>query len=446
MKPHCLIVDDEKSIRQVLADTLKQEGYEVKTAADGVEGLEIAGDFKPRVVLLDIRMPGLDGIQVLDKILSEDPTCRVIMLTAHGNIRTAVDTMSRGAYHYLAKPFDLDEVVHVVKRASGEWELNNQVTFLKNRLLEKGGMEGMEGNSPALEQVFKVILQAGPTSADILITGESGTGKELAARAIHNKSNRKGNFIAVNCAALPANLLESELFGHVKGAFTGAEESRQGHLKLADKGTLFLDEIGAMPLEVQAKLLRAIQEKSFFPVGGEKEISSDFRVVAATNENLEKEVERNKFRQDLYYRLAVINLKLPPLRERKEDIPILVSRFLEDYNTAYKRNLSIEPATLTWLKQQKWPGNIRQLKNAIHQAVILCNGDQLTHSDFMPPDPQEEINNGEAVPLEEKLRETEREHILRILAECEGNKTQAAEMLGITRKTLYNKMKNLGLE
>lgn len=446
MKTHCLIVDDEKSIRQVLADTLKQEGYEVKTAADGVEGLEIAGDFKPRVVLLDIRMPGLDGIQVLDKILSEDPTCRVIMLTAHGNIRTAVDTMSRGAYHYLAKPFDLDEVLHLVNRASREWELNNQVALLKNRLLEKGRMEGMEGDSPAMEQVFKVILQAAPTPADILITGESGTGKELAARAIHNKSNRNGDFVAVNCAALPGNLLESELFGHVKGAFTGAEESREGHLKRADKGTLFLDEIGAMTPDVQAKLLRAIQEKSFFPVGGEKEISSDFRVVAATNENLEKEVERGKFREDLYYRLAVINLKLPPLRERKEDIPLLVSKFLEDYNAAYKRTISIDPTTLDWLKQQKWPGNIRQLKNVIHQAVILCNGDRLTPSDFMPPDQQEEKKGGDVVPLEEKLRETEQEHILKVLAQCEGNKSKAAEALGITRKTLYNKMKSLGLE
>jgi len=446
MKPNCLIIDDEKSIRQVLADTLKQEGYEVKTAANGEEGLDLAVDFNPRVVLLDIRMPGLDGTQVLDKLLSEDPTCRIIMLTAHGNLRTAVDTMARGAYHYLAKPFDLDEVVHVVNRASGEWELKNQVTLLKNRLLEKGRMEGMEGNSPAMEEVFKVILQAAPTQADILITGESGTGKELAARAIHRKSNRKGDFIAVNCAALPANLLESELFGHLKGAFTGAEGSREGYLKLADQGTLFLDEIGAMPQEVQAKFLRAIQEKRFFPVGGEKEISSDFRVIAATNENLEKGIERGSFREDLYYRLAVINLKLPPLRERKEDIPLLVSKFLEDYNTAYKKNFSIDPSTLDWLKQQKWPGNIRQLKNAIHQAVILGKGEFLVPSDFMPPDSRGQTEEEKPSTLEERLQETEREHILKALSQCKGNKSKAAELLGITRKTLYNKMKNLGLE
>ncbi len=446
MKPRCLIVDDEKTIRQVLADTLKQEGYEVKTAPDGEKGIELALEFQPGVILLDIRMPGIDGIEVLDKVLSHDPNCKVIMLTAHGNIRIAVDTMTRGAYHYLAKPFDLDEVEHVVKRAVREWELNNQVTLLKNKLLEKGGIEGMEGNSPAMENVFKVILQAAPTPADILITGESGTGKELAARAIHNKSNRNGDFVAVNCAALPANLLESELFGHLKGAFTGAEESREGHLQRADKGTLFLDEIGAMPLEVQAKLLRAIQEKSFFPVGGQREIRSDFRVVAATNEKLEKEVEQGNFREDLYYRLAVINLKLPPLRERKADIPLLVGRFLDDYNTAYKRNIAIDHSAMEWLKQQEWPGNIRQLKNAIHQAVILCNRERLLPSDFMGPGQREKDKFEGKLSLEEKLRRVEREYILEALARYEGNRTKTAEFLGITRKTLYNRMQNLGLE
>jgi len=446
VKPRCLIVDDEKSIRQVLADTLKQEGYEVKTASNGEESLALVVDFQPRVVLLDIRMPGIDGVQVLDKILSDDPTCRVIMLTAHGNLRTAVDTMSRGAYHYLAKPFELDEVVHVVNRASGEWELNNQVSLLKNRLLEKGGLGGMEGKAPAMERVFNIILQAAPTPAGVLITGESGTGKELAARALHKQSGRKGEFVAVNCAALPGNLLESELFGHVKGAFTGAEDFREGHLKRAEGGTLFLDEIGAMPLEVQARLLRAIQEKSFFPVGGEKEVSSNFRVVAATNEKLEKEIEKGKFREDLYYRLAVINLELPPLRARKEDIPLLVGKFLEDYNTAYNRNLAIDPSTLELLKQKSWPGNIRELKNAIHQAVILSKGSRLMPSDFILSDSRAEKKEKDSLSLEEKLRTAEREHLLETLARCDGNRTKAAELLGITRKTLYNRMQNLGLE
>lgn len=441
MKPRCLVIDDEPSIRIVLSDTLRDEGYDVREAADGLKGLAAAREFCPQVVLLDIRMPGLDGLEVLDKLLAADPSCRVIMLTAHGNLRLAVETMARGAYHYLAKPFDLDEVLLVVQRAAREWELSNQVSVLRQQLLERIGLDDMVGGSPAMERVFKIILQAAPTGADILLTGESGTGKELAARAIHKHSGRQGEFVAVNCAALPGNLLESELFGHTKGAFTGANQERKGHLERAQGGTLFLDEVGEIPPELQAKLLRALQEKQFFPVGAEKEVSSDFRVVAATNADLEKEVKEGRFRSDLYYRLAVIQVVLPPLRQRREDIPGLANGFLADFNAAYGRKLTLSPQTVAWLMAQPWPGNIRQLKNAIHQAVILAEGDRLVPGDFSL-----EVGQDGPETLDAFLRQAERTHIQETLNRFQGNRTKAADALGITRKTLYNKLSSLGIE
>jgi two-component system NtrC family response regulator len=382
MKLRCLVIDDEASIRTVLSDTLQDEGWDVRVAADGLKGLEAAREFCPQVVLLDIRMPGMDGTEVLSKLLAESPSCRVIMLTAHGNLRLAVETMARGAYHYLAKPFDLDEVLLLVQRASREWQLSNQVSLLRQQLMERSGLDEMVGRSSVMERVYKIIQQAAPSGADILLAGESGTGKELAARAIHKHSGRSGEFVAVNCAALPGNLLESELFGHTKGAFTGANQDRKGHLERAHGGTLFLDEIGELPLELQAKLLRALQEKRFFPLGAEEEVTSNFRVVAATNADLESAVKAGKFRNDLYYRLAVITVVLPPLRNRREDIPELAAKFLADYNVAYNRQVSFSPAALACLVAQPWPGNIRQLKNAIHQAVILAGGDVLVPEDF----------------------------------------------------------------
>ncbi len=465
-----LIADDEDSIRWVLERSLSRQGYDVATASDGRQALELFRRQPFDMAILDIRMPGIDGLELLERFLAERPEVLVIIMTAETSMKNAIEAMKKGAYDYLPKPFDLDEVDALILKASKASQVREQVCLLKEELREHYQLDrNIIGNSPPMQKLFKILGRVAPSDATVLVTGESGTGKELVARAIHFNSPRLGKpFVAINCAAIPRELLESELFGHEKGAFTGASERKTGRFEQAHGGTLFLDEIGDMPLELQAKLLRVLQEKEITRTGGNRTIAVDVRIIAATNQNLQEKVREKTFREDLFYRLNVVPVALPPLRERREDIPQLVDFFLEKAREELRVDTrSCSREALELLQRHDWPGNVRELENAIMRAVLLSPDPVLSPADF----PELQGGNGrQEESLEEligsKLRQSldpvniseldnlyelvlhqmERPLLRIVLEKTRGNQVKAAEILGINRNTLRKKLQVLGLK
>ncbi len=450
MKFTLLIIDDEKNIREGLAANFEMEDYNVKTASNGADGLKLIEKGDIDLVITDLRMPGISGEQVLAKVTAETPGIPVIILTGHGSIDSAVDAMRHGAYDFLTKPLNLDQLGMIVKRALESREMKVQHEQLKQELADSSSLREMIGTSAAMQKVQELIRRVAPSRASVLITGESGVGKELVANAVHNLSPRKDkSFIKVHCAALSETLLESELFGHEKGAFTGAEKMQKGRFELAHGGTIFLDEIGEINPSVQIKILRVLQEKKFERVGGEQTIEVDVRIVAATNRNLEEEVKAGRFREDLYYRLNVVHIPVPPLRERRDDIPLLMASFLDEFNRENDRQIKgLSSKAKAAMFRYAWPGNIRELRNCMESAVVMCSGDEITLQD-LPPSVSAAAGTGAgddsvSVPLGVTLDEADRLVIEANLAANRGNKSRTAEILGIGRKTLQRKLAEWG--
>ncbi len=447
-----LIVDDEKNIRSGLALGFEDEGYETIEASNGVEAWSIISKTFIDVVITDLKMPVMGGSELLKRITSSYPNIPVIVLTGHGTIEDAVDAMHQGAYDFFTKPVDLDHLILTCKKAITSNELaeqNKKLTQEIEVLRQQQGYGNIIGKSSKVQSMLQTIAQVAPSRASVLVTGESGVGKELVAEAIVQVSPRKTKpFIKVHCASLSESLLESELFGHEKGAFTGAITQKKGRFELADGGTLFLDEIGEINLQTQVKILRVLQEREFERVGGEKTISVDVRIIAATNRDLLEEVKKGNFREDLYYRLNVVHIEVPPLRDRKEDISLLSLKFLETFNKEDNKNIEgFTPAAKKALQAYSWPGNIRELKNSIESAVVMCRS-KLIDVDDLPISVTESQNNENtlAITVGMTLAEAERELIINTIASCKGNKTKAAEVLGIGRKTLHRKLQEYNLE
>ncbi|MDF3130458.1 sigma-54 dependent transcriptional regulator [Kiritimatiellaeota bacterium B1221] len=449
MKPTVLIVDDEKNTREGLARALKRK-YHIMLADSGMAALEMLKTETPDAVLTDLRMPGMDGMQLVRRILTADPQPVCILLTAYGNVETAVEAMKAGAYDFLTKPVNLDRLEVLLQRAIKTKKLEASNLQLKQELDAKYGMESIIGQSGSMQAVFDTIKQVAPSRATVLINGESGTGKELVAHALHRLSNRSENpFVAVHCAALSDNLLESELFGHERGAFTGATETRKGRFELADGGTLFLDEIGEIEPTTQVKLLRVLEERNFERVGGMEKIEVDTRLLCATNRDLRRMVEEGTFREDLYFRLNVVQIRLPPLRERREDIPLLLNHYLKEFSAENARKIEgVTPDALDALIRYRWPGNIRELRNVMERMVVLSRGDKITLRD-LPSEVKEEggpVKSGPG-PLRgaTSMQEAEKKMIMQALDDHKGNRTKAADQLGISRRTLHRKLNEFDL-
>ena len=438
MTDRILIVDDEKDTREFMARALSGK-YEVLTAADAELAMkQLDADRSIRLLLSDVRMPGEDGITLMKAAKAMNPGLAVILLTAFGSIDQAVAAMKDGADDFITKPVDLDQLELRIEKALKAHRLESEVKHLKAQLDEKYGMNGIVGNSPAMQKVFRMIRQAAPTDATVLIQGPSGTGKELVARAIHNLSNRsKGPFVAVEFAAISPNLLESEMFGHEKGAFTGAVSRRIGRFESANHGTIFLDEISEMPLELQVKLLRVLQEREFQRVGSNETVKCDIRIVAATNRDLAAYVKEGKFREDLYYRLNVIDMRLPALKERTGDVPLLVNRYLREFG-----GKSVSPDAMRLLEAYQWPGNVRELRNAVEKMCVLSSSGEIGVDD-VPDEMKRDLPM--TLSVSGTLGETEKAKILAVLEEVGGNRTKAAERLGISRRTIYRKLEEYGL-
>lgn len=468
VKATIVVADDEESVRWTLKKALEREGYEVLTAADGQRAVEAAEEAQADLVLMDIKMPTLDGLQALSRLREHRPETVVIVMTAFGSLQAAVEAMKRGAYDYITKPFDFEELTLLVRRALEVRMLTQELHRLKAALKGRPTFDEIVGESQAMQEVFKLVGQVADSDATVLIQGESGTGKELIAKAIHKNSPRSSRpFVTVNCAAIPKDLLESELFGHERGAFTGAVTSRRGKFELADGGTIFLDEIGEMDPALQTKILRVLEERRFERLGGEAPISVDVRILAATHRDLGNLVRRGGFREDLFYRLNVVAIQLPPLRERREDIPLLVTHFLRLYATGEPKEVS--PEALKCLMSHPWPGNVRELENVIKRACLLART-RLILPEHLPetiqgpaPPPGGEVSPpgglGREVRAELKrigadqdgqlyehiLALVERPLIQAVLERAGGNQLKAAELLGINRNTLRKRMKRLGI-
>ncbi len=443
-----LVVDDEPNARAGLSTLLTEEGYEVAQAVDGEEALAKLEGFGPAVVLTDVRMPKLDGIGLLRKAREQGSDAVFVVMTAFGTVESAVEAMREGAESYLLKPLDFAAVSVVLQKALEKRRLQLEAQNLRDRLHERYRFHQIIGDSTELQSVFEIVKQAAPTKATVLILGESGTGKELIAQAIHEESPRKDKaFVKVNCAALTETLLESELFGHEKGSFTGAVGRREGRFELADGGTIFLDEIGDISPALQMKLLRVLQQREFERVGGTETLKVDVRIVAATNRDLAAEVKSGKFREDLYYRLNVVTVTLPPLRHRKGDIPALVSHFLDRYCKAYNKDIDgLAPGTLNALLSHSWPGNVRELENVIERAVVLGKGHQLTTDDLPasfrgPRANQAAPGDGRGLIPGATLYEIEREAILKTLEMVDGSTARAGEILGISVRKIQYRLK-----
>jgi len=490
-----LVADDEQNLRRVLAAMLRRDGHEVMQAATGLEAIERIGEVD--VVITDLRMPGADGMEVLRMAARNHPHVPVIMITAYGSVGQAVEAIKAGAFDYVEKPYEQDAIRAIVEKAIGQAAANRMAP--RPALYPTGdgddhkGKYGLVGQSAEMKGIFSVIDRVADTPSTVLITGESGTGKELVAKALHEQSSRKsGPFIKINCAAIPKTLMESELFGYEKGAFTGATSSKPGRFELADEGTLFLDEIGEIPVEMQVKLLRAIQESEFERVGGIKTLKVNVRLITATNRDLEQEIQRGNFREDLYYRLNVVPLQIPPLRKRTGDIPLLVSHIIKKFNERLKKTITgIADECLAALEAHPWPGNIRELENVLERTILFCKGDRIERADLqlagagapaaeptpapaapaaaapapagkaattgaLPPIIDDSVEDEESEPtgaqsgsLKDIVRaetsRVERELIMKALEETGGNVTQAARLLKISRKSLQMKMKELGL-
>ena len=473
-KKQVLIVDDEPNLRKILAAQLSRDGYDVLLAEDGEQGLQVLREHHIDLVVTDLKMPKVDGMTLLREAVKEQPDLPVVMITAHGTVDTAVEALKLGAFDYLTKPFDKDEVRQVVAKALKTKALSDvEATAAHGADKDVPGARfGIIGESPGVTDVYSVLERVADSPTTVLVTGKSGTGKELVARALHDHSSRKSKpFIKVNCAAIPKELIESELFGYERGAFTGAVSSKPGRFELANGGTLFLDEIGEIPVEMQVKLLRALQESEFERVGGIKTIRVDVRLVAATNRDLKKLIAQSAFREDLFYRLNVVSIRLPALRERASDIPLLVDHFLRKFNERLKKSVTgVEAEALDLLSAYGWPGNIRELENVMERAVLFCDGQKLRAEDLpvelrgsvvssggsvAPPaiDPSAPGVDIGSLPAEGGLKEhvkvamsrLERDLVSRALKQTNGNVTHAARLLKISRKGLQLKMKELGL-
>jgi two-component system NtrC family response regulator len=451
-----LIVDDEKNYPPIIAAILQDEGYETLTANSGPEALEILKQSDVDLILTDYKMPGMNGIELLEWVKGEDPDLPVIMMTAHGTVEKAVEAMQKGAYSYILKPFDNDRLVLWVSKANSVYRVIKENRQLRTAVESQYRFGNIIGKSKSMEDVYDRIRKVAPTPATVLIQGESGTGKELVAKSIHFNSPRRGKpFVAVNCSALAENLLESELFGHEKGAFTGAVSMKKGRFELADGGTLFLDEIGELSQSLQVKLLRVLQEKSFERVGGTRPIAVDIRLIAATNKNLKEEVKAERFREDLYFRLDVVSIVLPPLRERSEDIRLLINHFMKKYDEERISEIpvtGISPEAERLLFGYNWPGNVRELENVIERAMILCPNSTIVASD-LPKDFKETINYTvpiDDIPASATLYDTlamvEKRMIEQALKRANNVQAHAAEMLGIGKSGLNQKIKKYGLD
>ncbi|ADK80836.1 sigma-54-dependent transcriptional regulator [Sediminispirochaeta smaragdinae] len=451
MQFHILIVDDEKNIREGLGKSLEMDGHKVFLAATGKDGWHIVTTEEVDLVITDLKMPEMGGSDLLKKIVSSYPTVPVVILTGHGTIESAVSAIQDGAYDFLTKPVDLERLSHIVRRALSNRELviqNRNLQDELDRISRRSKFDKMIGKSPQMRKVMELIDQVAQTKASVLITGESGVGKELVADAVHFLSNRREKpFVKVHCAALSETLLESELFGHEKGSFTGAISRKKGRFELAHEGTIFLDEIGEISQQVQIKILRVLQEKQFERVGGESTLEVDVRVVSATNRDLKAEIEAGTFREDLFYRLNVVNIHVPPLRERTEDIPLLASAFLKEFSEENGKQIEgIDPKARLTLYNYRWPGNIRELRNCIESSVVMCKGQVITTDDLPPSVTQGAEDSLIRIPVGIAMEEAEKEIIRATLNHEKGNKTRCAEVLGIGRKTLHRKIKEYGLE
>ena len=453
-----LIVDDERPIRRILSVLLQERRHRVSEVGSGEEALAALPEAKPDLVLLDLKLPGMDGLETLRRLRALSPELTVVMMTAHGTISSAVEAMRRGAHDYVAKPFDNDELLTIVDRALDLRRLSSEVDSLREDLEARYGFSEIVGVSREIQEVFRMMAKVVRVDVTVLITGESGTGKELVALAIHRRSARsEGPFVAVNCSAIPQTLVEAEFFGHEKGAFTDARETRPGRFEQADGGSLFLDEVGDLAIDAQAKLLRALQERQILRVGGRAPRSVDVRVIAATNKDLEKEAREGRFREDLFWRLNVVHVRLPPLRERRADLPLLIDHFVDRFNRELGLAVaSIAPDARRLLIEYDWPGNIRELENTVCRTMILCEGNVLTPAD-LPGRVRGEPDGGAAVPrsdlsrlsladaVAEATERLEKMMILSRLAEHHGSRTATAESLGVSRKTLFNKIRQYGL-
>lgn len=448
---HLLLVEDELPLREAVAEQLTDRGYLVEHVGSGEEAIVRLAEFAFDIIVTDLRLPGVDGSAVVDAALERYPEIVAIVVTGFGTVKDAVEAIKRGAWDFVSKPFQIDELLHVLDSALEQRRLKSENAYLRAQLEERYRFEGLVGKSPAMKRLLHLLETIAPTSSTILITGETGTGKEVAARAIHHASARRMHrFVALNCSAIPETLLEAELFGHVRGAFTGAVGARQGRFEQAHKGTLFLDEVGTMSPGLQMKLLRALQEREFERIGDSHTIKVDVRVIAATNSDLSRMVADGQFRQDLYYRLNVIPVQIPPLRERKEDIPLLVQHFLEKYSAA--ASLTVSQEAMRRLMSYPWPGNIRQLENAVERAVAFSGGRPQIDLMDLPP----ELIHSEPTPVSASVAlpedgldlavfvaSIERDLIERSLERTGGNKGRAARLLNLKRTTLVEKLKRL---
>jgi two-component system response regulator AtoC len=441
-----LVIDDNRLIRQTFKSHLTSEGFEVSLAADGREGVEEFRKIEPDLVILDIHLPALDGIEVLKQIRQIDPNAYVIMITAFDDMRTTVEAIKLGAFEYICKPIDYDELLLSIRKAQRVQEMGEKLEYLVTEASHEWSIDNIVGRTAPMREVFKTIGMLSRSTTTVLVRGESGTGKELVARAIHyNSMNREEPFVAVNCTALAEGLLESELFGHVRGAFTGAVRDSRGKFEIAQRGTIFLDEIGDISPNLQAKLLRVVENREFSRVGGERVQRTEARIIGATNRSLEDLVRRGQFREDLYYRLKVVEIKLPALRERREDIPDLVAYLLEKVNRQLHTNVRKVPeAVMKMLVGYDWKGNVRELENALTRAVTLAHGDVLM-AEHLPLLRSDALSAGLVTDELTSLKEMERRYIAHVLRQTRWNKSKASDILGITRPTLDKKIKDYGL-
>ncbi len=450
-----LIVDDEKNYLVILSAVLEEEGFETLTANSGHEALEILKNSDVDLVLTDMKMPSMDGIELLENIKTKDPDLPVIMMTAYGTVEKAVEAMQKGAYNYILKPFENEKLIIYVNKAIAMYRLVKENRYLRKAIESQYSFGNIIGKSKAMRDVFETIRKVAPTTATVLIEGESGTGKELVAKAVHfNSERRKKPFVAVNCSALAENLLESELFGHERGAFTGAVAMKKGRFELADGGTLFLDEIGELSQNLQVKLLRVLQEKVFERVGGVKPVSVNIRIIAATNKKLREEVDEGRFREDLYFRLNVVHIVLPPLRQHPEDIRLLVSHFIKKYGNERRSDIpvtGVDREVERLFYDYRWSGNVRELENVIERAMIMCSGETIRVSD-LPKDFRENVYTPyylEGIPANAKLYESlamvEMKMIERAMMMTNNVQSHAAELLGIGKSGLSQKIKKYGI-
>jgi len=442
-----LIADDERELRDALCTVLSEEGFDCKVAGDGEEAIKLIEEENFDILIADIKMPKRNGIEVLEKVNQISPKTVTIIITAYATVETAIEALRRGAVDYLIKPVDFDEVIMRVKRIRQYQQLNLEVQYLRKEVHTKFNENLIIGKSTAMQNVFQLIKKVANSNSNVLITGKSGTGKELVARAIHQASPRaNAPFIPINCGAIPENLFESELFGFKKGSFTGATMDKDGVFRAANGGTLFLDEVGEIPVHIQVKLLRAIESKEIKPLGSNYSVKVDVRVLSATNKNLQKEIEEGNFREDLYYRLNIIEIHLPSLSERREDIPLLVEHFIRKYNKELKRKVrGVDNETMKVLMNYQWKGEVRELENMIERAVLLCEGDYITLEN-LPPHASAQRFEGYPDELKAAVRQFEKQHISAILRRVNNDKVKCAKILGIGLSSLYRKIDELGIE